>query len=199
MFLVVGLGNPGEEYRDTRHNIGFMAADQFRRTRGMGRTRRRYLGRWCEHSVRGQATGLLFPHTYMNQSGGAVAAAAAGKHIPPARIIVIHDDMDFPFGVVRAKQGGGAGGHKGLVSIIDRLGTDGFNRVRIGIGRPEDPEMDPSDWVLGPLDVLAEQLRRVLARAADCVETIIAEGIETAMGRCNRREPEMGGDGPSLP
>jgi PTH1 family peptidyl-tRNA hydrolase len=190
LFLIVGLGNPGDEYRETRHNIGFMVADHFRHTRDMGRTKRRYQGRWCEDSVRGCPTALLLPQTFMNCSGDAVADAASSKHIPPQRIIVVHDDMDFPFGTVRVKQGGGTGGHNGLKSIVSRLGTDQFNRVRVGIGRPEDPSEDQKDWVLSPLEAGAEELRDLLDRSADCVETIIVMGIETAMNRCNRREAD---------
>ena len=191
MFLIVGLGNPGDEYRDSRHNAGFMAAARFTDAHGLGRLRSRYGGRWCEGSVRGREVAILLPQTFMNNSGEAVAKAASRKHIDPDEIIVVHDDMDFPFGTVRLRQAGGAGGHRGLESVIAALGTDDFNRVRIGIGRPEDPEVDPRDWVLEPFDVSAGALEPVLECASDGIEAIVASGIEAAMNRFNRRDESV--------
>lgn len=190
MHLIVGLGNPGSEYEGTRHNAGFMAADRFRVTRELGRTRRRYQGRWCEGRVCGRDVALLMPHTYMNNSGEAVRAAAVRKHISPEEIIVIHDDMDFPFGTVRVRAGGGTGGHKGLESIAALLGTTGFARVRIGIGRPENPFIAARDWVLSDMGVSGDELAAVLDTAADCVEAIIIDGMEAAMTRFNRRNDD---------
>ncbi len=190
MFLIVGLGNPGSEYEGTRHNAGFMVARHFLRTRELGRTRRRYHGRWSEGTVRRRAVAVLLPLTYMNLSGQAVATAASRKHIPPEKMIVIHDDMDFPFGTVRARSGGGLGGHKGLESIAAALASTDFNRVRVGIGRPEDPSADPKDWVLSRLDVSEAELMPVLDTACDCAEAIVTEGIEAAMNRFNQREQE---------
>ena len=189
-FLVAGLGNPGPEYEGTRHNTGFMAATRLMRRHEMGRTRNRYGGRWCEGTVTGVNLAVILPMTYMNRSGEAVASAARHKHIDPVNITVIHDDMDFPFGSVRVKQGGGAGGHNGLASIVAELGTDAFNRVRIGIGRPDDPAEDARDWVLSPLGESDEKLMPVLDTAVDCIETIITEGIEAAMNRFNRRDQD---------
>lgn len=191
MHLVVGLGNPGEEYRYTRHNAGFLAAARFMESHGMGRARARYGGRWCEGTVRGLPVAVLFPRTFMNRSGEAVAQAAVRKHIGPEKIIVVHDDLDFPPGVVRAREGDGSGGHKGLESVISSLGTGSFRRVRIGIGRPEDPGEDPAAWVLKPFDISPEELSPILARAAGCIEAIITGGIEAAMNRFNRRPEEQ--------
>ena len=190
MFLIVGLGNPGSEYRGTRHNAGFMAAERFIARHDLGRTRRRYQGRWCEGRAAGHPVAVLMPQTFMNNSGASVREASERKHISFEDIIVIHDDMDFPFGTVRARSGGGSGGHKGLESIAARLGSGDFNRVRIGIGRPENPEVEASDWVLSPLEVADDHLTRVLDTAADCVETFIRDGIEAAMNRFNRKEAE---------
>ena len=187
-FMIAGLGNPGEEYRMSRHNAGFMTAERLVREHGLGRPRRRYEGRYVEGKIAGRHTAVMMPQTYMNSSGDAVALAARRKHIPPDRIIVVHDDMDFPFGVVRAKHGGGHGGHNGLKSIVKELGSDAFSRVRIGIGRPEDPEEDPREWVLTPFDEPEDQVSAVIGTALACAEAIIAEGIEAAMGRFNRRE-----------
>lgn len=188
--MVVGLGNPGDEYRSTRHNAGFMVAERLIKAHGLKRPRRRYEGRWVEGEVAGRDIALLMPQTYMNSSGDAVTLAAKRKHIPTDQIVVIHDDVDFPFGVVRAKQGGGHGGHNGLKSIVKRLGSDGFSRVRVGIGRPEDTDTETRDWVLTPFEESEEELGAALDRAVECVEMIISEGIEAAMGECNRRDGE---------
>ncbi|MHB1326421.1 MAG: aminoacyl-tRNA hydrolase [Thermoleophilia bacterium] len=182
------MGNPGDEYAQSRHNAGFMVAERLIRADRLGRPRRRYEGRWVEGEIDGRRAAVLMPQTYMNNSGDAVSLAAKRKHIPTEHIVVIHDDMDFPFGVVRAKQGGGHGGHNGLKSIAARLGSDGFSRVRVGIGRPDEFAADGRDWVLSPFDVTREELDATLDRAVVCVETIIAEGIEAAMGRFNQRD-----------
>lgn len=188
--LLVGLGNPGEEYAKTRHNAGFLAAALIMRRHDLGRGWQRYGGRWCEGRIRGNAVAVFMPQSFMNRSGDAVAAAAGKKHVSPERIIVIHDDLDFPFGVVRCRQGGGSGGHNGLASIISRLGTDGFIRVRVGIDRPDDPGVKTSDWVLSGFDQPAEALAAVIETAADCAETIVTRGVEAAMARFNRREAD---------
>lgn len=190
MFLVVGLGNPGEEYRETRHNAGFMAAERFISRHGLPRPRRRYQGRWCEGSVAGRPVAVLMPQTFMNDSGASVREASSRKHIPIEDIIVIHDDLDFPFGTVRVRAGGGSGGHKGLESITAMLGDGDFNRVRIGIGRPEDLDVDASEWVLSTLEEPAKRLDAVLDTSVDCVDSIMRDGIEAAMNRFNRRERE---------
>ena len=196
MSMLVGLGNPGEEYAGTRHNAGFMTAGLFLRRHDLGRGRQRYGGRWCEGRFKGNPVAVLMPQTFMNRSGDAVAEAAGKKHVPPEKIIVIHDDLDFPVGVVRCRHGGGGGGHNGLASIIDRLGTDRFIRVRVGIGRPEDPGVDTSDWVLSAFDQPDEALSGVIEVAADCAETIVTRAIEAAMARCNRPEADGWSPGP---
>lgn len=188
MIMVAGLGNPGEEYARTRHNAGFMVAGQFIRRQGLPRPRHRYAGRWVEGEALGHTVAVLMPQTFMNLSGDSIAEAAGKKHVSPQNIIVVHDDLDFPFGAVRCRQGGGTGGHNGLESIVARLGSRDFNRVRVGIGRPDDRAVNPRDWVLGPFDQSEEELSRVIGVAVDCVETIIAYGIEEAMRRFNRRE-----------
>lgn len=186
--MVVGLGNPGDEYRATRHNAGFMVAERLIRKHGLKRPRRRYEGRWVEGEIAGRTVAVLMPQTYMNSSGDAVSLAAKRKHIPTDRIVVVHDEVDFPFGVVRAKQGGGHGGHNGLKSIVSRLGSDGFSRVRIGIGRPAEQEAETREWVLTPFTEPEAELDAVLDQAVVCVEAIISVGIEAAMGRFNRRD-----------
>lgn len=190
MFLVVGLGNPGEEYRDTRHNAGFMVAERFISRHGLPRPRGRYQGRWCEGSFAGRPVAVLMPQTFMNNSGASVREAAMRKHISLEDIIVIHDDLDFPFGVVRVRAGGGSGGHKGLESIAAALGTTDFNRVRVGIGRPDEIDADASEWVLSDLEAPEADLEAVLDLAGDCVDTFIRFGIERAMNRFNRKDEE---------
>jgi PTH1 family peptidyl-tRNA hydrolase len=188
MHLVVGLGNPGSEYRNTRHNAGFMVAERLRVSWGLGRARNRYQGRWCEGRVEGRDVALLTPATFMNASGESVKAAAQHKHIPATEIIVIHDDMDFPFGTVRVRSGGGAGGHNGLRSIVSLMGTEDFIRVRVGIGRPDNPFIDSRDWVLSDFDQPAGALLPVIDRAAECVRAVVVDGLDAAMNRFNRRD-----------
>jgi PTH1 family peptidyl-tRNA hydrolase len=188
-FLVAGLGNPGEEYANTRHNVGFMAVNRFIAAHQLSKQRRRYGGRWREGDIDGLGVATLMPQTYMNRSGEAVQLAASRKHIQPENIIIIHDDMDFPFGTIRVRQGGGSGGHNGLDSVTRKLGTSDYIRVRIGIGRPGDEEIDVRDWVLSAfVDDEEEQLLEVIDSAAECIQVIIKEGIEAAMNRFNRRD-----------
>ncbi len=165
-----------------------MVAERLVRAFGMSRPRRRYEGRWVEGEIAGHPAAVLMPQTYMNNSGDAVSLAARRKNFPTGRIIVIHDDMDFPFGVVRVKNGGGHGGHNGLKSIVARLGDDRFIRVRVGVGRPHEFDAGSRDWVLSDFDVPGDELEAVLDRAAICVETIITAGIEAAMTVFNQRE-----------
>jgi PTH1 family peptidyl-tRNA hydrolase len=188
MILVVGLGNPGDEYADTRHNVGFMAVKRFIVSRELGKQRRRYGGRWREGDINGLTVATLLPQTFMNRSGEAVQQAASRKHIPSENIIIVHDDMDFPLGTIRTRTGGGSGGHRGLDSITRKLGTAEYSRVRIGIGRPDDPETDARDWVLTPFEQEQRQVQAVIDTAVDCIDTIIVEGIEAAMNRFNRRD-----------
>lgn len=188
LWLVAGLGNPGPEYAGNRHNAGFRVVSLFRSRHGLERPRRRYDGRWTEGDALGRRVGVLLPQTFMNLSGRSVREAARKKHIPPDRLIVVHDELDFPFGVIRCRLGGGAGGHNGVASIISALATQDFHRVRVGIGRPDDPGVDPREWVLTDFQEGEEELGRVFEAAADCVDTILSEGIDAAMQQFNRRD-----------
>lgn len=136
MFLIVGLGNPGIEYAETRHNVGFMTADALAGAYGFGPFRQKFDGLVAEGRIGGEKIYLLKPQTYMNLSGNSVVKAAHFYKILPQNIIVIHDDMDLPVGKIKAKLGGGAGGHNGLKSI-DAAVTPGYNRIRIGVGHPQ--------------------------------------------------------------
>lgn len=136
MFLIVGLGNPGAEYDKTRHNVGFMAADEIHRCFNFGPFKAKFDGLIAEGMINGEKGYLLKPRTYMNLSGNAVIKAANFYKILPQDVVVIHDDMDLPVGKLKAKLGGGAGGHNGLKSI-DAAITPNYNRIRIGVGHPD--------------------------------------------------------------
>ncbi|TCJ20283.1 aminoacyl-tRNA hydrolase [Rubrobacter taiwanensis] len=173
--VVVGLGNPGPRYAGTRHNAGFLVADELAGRHG-GRWKRVKQAEAASVMIEGRPAELLKPRTYMNESGRALGGYRADE------LIVVHDDLDLDAGVVRVKVGGGAGGHNGLRSIIARLGRD-FVRVRIGVGRPP-AGVDPRDYVLSKMD---PALREAIPRAADAVEAVILEGPEAAMNRFNVR------------
>jgi PTH1 family peptidyl-tRNA hydrolase len=171
----VGLGNPGRSYERTRHNAGFLVADELARRHG-GSWRKRKQTEAAPVSLGPKEVTLLKPTTFMNNSGSALAG------YDPEDLIVIHDDLDLPPGDVRVKVGGGAGGHNGLRSVIGRLGSD-FVRVRVGIGRPP-VGMSTTDYVLSRMDA---QVRDAVPLAADAVEAVVEEGPEAAMNRFNVR------------
>ncbi len=185
--VVVGLGNPGRKYERTRHNAGFLAVDELARRFGIDISQEK------SHSLIGRGrieTGqivLAKPQTYMNESGRAVAAVMEDAYVSSRDIIVIHDELDLPIGSVRIKIGGGHGGHNGLRSIIEFIGTSDFIRVRIGIGRPA-PGMDAADYVLSSL--LQDEKRaaaEAASRAADAVLAIASQGVTKAMNLFNQR------------
>lgn len=151
-WLIVGLGNPGRKYERTRHNIGEMAAQKLIADYDLGKPRARYGGAFADGRLGagGPRVAVLIPETYMNESGRAVGPARGELRVEPDHIVVIHDEIDFAFGRIESKLGGGHGGHNGLRSIKDGLGTAEFRRVRVGVGRPDstDPEI-VSAWVLG--------------------------------------------------
>lgn len=171
----MGLGNPGRSYERTRHNAGFLVADELARRHG-GDWRKRKRAEVARITLGPDTITLLKPQTFVNNSGTALAGYRAGD------LIVVHDDLDLPPGTVRVKVGGGAGGHNGLRSIIQRLGN-GFVRVRIGIGRPPDG-MTVTDYVLGRMD---STVRDAVPLAADAVEFVVENGAEAAMNRFNVR------------
>ena len=180
--LVAALGNPGSRYRATRHNLGFMVADELARRHGAPPPRDKHGGALQELRLPdGETLAVLRPLEFMNVSGGPVAKAARAYGLGVEAVVVVHDDLESPFGRARAKQGGGLAGHNGLRSIAERLGTRDFPRVRLGIGRPG--RGDPrgiADWVLAPFE-LDEDPDPMIAAGADCVELIAREGIEAAL------------------
>jgi peptidyl-tRNA hydrolase, PTH1 family len=186
--LVVGLGNPGEQYADNRHNLGFMVADELARRGRAGAPRAKFGAEIAEATISGNRILLCKPQEYMNVSGQAVARVAGFWKVPVSDTIVVHDELDLPYERMKLGAGGGPGGHNGLKSIISALGDPGFARVRIGIGRPA-PGRDPADWVLSDFSrAEAAVLPELIVRAADAVEAIIKDGLTTAMNRFNGKQ-----------
>jgi peptidyl-tRNA hydrolase, PTH1 family len=172
-WLVVGLGNPGRQYERTRHNIGFQVADELARRWDMPRPRERFRGRLSEGRTGpgGPRVALLWPQTYMNDAGRSVGPARGSYKLPLERVLVIHDEIDVPFGEVRTRVGGGLAGHNGLKSLKAQLGDADFARVRVGVGRPDstDPEI-VSNWVLGRFAEPDADVRALVEQAADATE-----------------------------
>lgn len=188
MKLIVGLGNPGREYEMTRHNLGFMLIDRLLTRAGGRRFRSESSAKMAEVALAGQRVLLAKPQTYMNLSGDAVRPLldryGEGE---PANLLVASDDVALPFGMIRVRARGSAGGQKGLKSIIERLGTQEFARVRLGV-KPDHPLDDLSRFVLSPIrNRDREQLEETLERAVDAVTVILSEGVERAMARFNER------------
>jgi peptidyl-tRNA hydrolase, PTH1 family len=182
--LVVGLGNPGREYAKTRHNVGWMAVDELAR-RHNGSWKAKFNGRIAEVRIDGHRVALLKPETYMNESGRSVGAAARFYKLEPDAILVVHDEGDFDLGRLQARKGGGLAGHNGLRSIAQHLKTQDFLRLRIGVGRPERGDPRPlADYVLSDFDAHQDP-DAIVARAADAVETLDAEGLERAQAKFN--------------
>jgi PTH1 family peptidyl-tRNA hydrolase len=182
--LVAGLGNPGREYERTRHNVGWMVADELARRHG-GSWRGKFSGRIAEVRLDGARVALLKPETYMNESGRAVAPALRFYKLDPGALLVVHDEGDFDLGRLQARAGGGLAGHNGLRSVARHLGTPEFLRLRVGVGRPNrgDPR-SLSDFVLSDFEP-DDDPGAVVARAADAVETVVREGLEVAQQRFN--------------
>jgi len=185
--LIVGLGNPGETYRDTRHNIGFMVLDEVaRRLQASYQPEKR----WAAHVARAGSTWLQKPQTYMNESGRAVAGLARYQKIEPASTLVVYDDVDLSLGSLRFRLAGSAAGHNGIKSLIASLGTDAFPRLKVGIGsssgRPEGSRM--VGHVLGRFsEAERAELNHVISRAADAILHSLQNGITAAMNLFNRK------------
>jgi PTH1 family peptidyl-tRNA hydrolase len=183
--LVVGLGNPGPKYRYTRHNVGFMVIHRWARALGVRLLSLRFEGKSGGARFQDRELLLLCPQTFMNLSGTCVKACTESLGVRTENILVVHDDLDLPLGRVKAAKKGGAGGHKGIQSLIDHLGTREFSRVRIGIGRPRLKERVP-DFVLSPFyreDRAA--VEAMLQTGVRACELFVSEGIETAMNEMN--------------
>lgn len=194
MHLVVGLGNPGKKYERNRHNVGFMVVERLARAHGLPDLKEKFSGVWTkgELAIGGarHPVAVLEPLTYMNLSGDSVQPAAAFLKVAPANVVVVHDELDLPWKDVRLKVGGGHAGHNGLRSIIQRLGTPEFTRVRVGIGRPPPGfKGDVADFVLQDFDAMERaELPDVVDRAAAAVEKVVASGIAAAMNAVNTKK-----------
>ncbi len=177
MFLIVGLGNPGIEYAGTRHNVGFAAADAVAEKYGFGVFRNKFDGLIAEGKIGHEKVYLLKPQTYMNLSGNSVVKAASFYKILPEHIVVIHDDMDLPVGGLKAKLGGGAGGHNGLKSV-DAAISSGYNRIRIGVGHPEGRGAEVVNHVLGGFSkVDRERVDSVIELVVETLPILLEEGV----------------------
>ncbi len=182
--LIAGLGNPGARYARSRHNIGFMIADRFAKEHEVRSLRRRFNAEVAEGEVAGKRVMVIKPQTFMNSSGDAVAKVAKFYKIAPQDLLVIYDDLDLPLGKLRLRPRGSAGGHHGMESIIARIGTTDFPRLRVGIGRPN-PDAD-IDHVLGEFD--QEEFRvmkETLERGVQAIDVWLASGITRAMNEFN--------------
>ncbi len=182
--LVAGLGNPGREYAQTRHNVGWMVVDELAR-RHDGSFRAKFSGRLAELRLGELRLALLEPETYMNESGRSIGAAARFFKAPAESLLVVHDDVDLEEGRLQTRLGGGLAGHNGLRSIAQALGTQDFLRLRIGVGRPGrgDPR-SVADYVLSPFAPETD-VGALVSRAADAAETLAQEGLEAAQARFN--------------
>ena len=185
-WLLVCLGNPGDKYENTRHNVGFMVADEMAERQSKPIQRLKFKALTNVLDISGDRVLVMKPITYMNLSGEAVRQAADFYKIPPERVLVVSDDTALPVGRLRIRVKGSAGGHNGLKNIIQHLGTDQFPRLRVGVGEKPHPDYDMADWVLGKFT--GEDKKKIDAsvkRAADAVACILSEGIDRGMGKFN--------------
>jgi peptidyl-tRNA hydrolase, PTH1 family len=188
-WLIAGLGNPGPEHAGNRHNAGFMVADLLSERMGERLRRHRSRAAVAVGRLAGTAVTLCKPQSYMNLSGGPVAALASFYKIPPDRLIVIHDDLDIPFGAIRLKLGGGDNGHNGLRSVTAALRTRDYFRVRAGIGRPRG-RADAADFVLSDFSAAErKQLPELIGGCADAVELLLSRGLAAAQNEFHASAP----------
>ena len=185
-WIVAFLGNPGLKYNGTRHNAGFMAADAMEKKLGVSINKMRFKALTQTADIGGKKVLLMKPQTFMNLSGDAIVQAANFYKVSPERVIVVSDETALPIGRLRIRRGGSAGGHNGLKSVIARLGTDQFPRIRLGVGDKPHPDYDMADWVLSAFKGQdAADMELVAKKAADAVECYITEGADRAMNKFN--------------
>lgn len=185
-WLLVCLGNPGDKYENTRHNVGFMVANEVAERQKKPIQRLKFKALTNILTISGEKVLVMKPITYMNLSGEAVRQAVDFYKVPPDHVLVVSDDTALPVGRLRIRVKGSAGGHNGLKNIIQHLGTDQFPRLRVGVGEKPHPDYDMADWVLGKF--VGEDKKSIDAavkRAADAIECILAEGIDRGMGKFN--------------
>ena len=185
-WLVAGLGNPGEKYARTRHNMGFLTMDLLAEEKKIKIDRIKFKAVTAQAELGGARCLLMKPQTFMNLSGEAIGEAARFYKIPADHVLVISDDVSLPAGKLRIRAGGSAGGHNGLKNIIQHLGTDQFPRIRVGVGQKPHPDYDLADWVLGKfVGEDKKTMDTAIKRAADAVECLLADGPDAAMNRFN--------------
>ena len=189
MYLIAGLGNPGLKYRNTRHNVGFKVVDLWAKSLGVRLDRRRFQGRFTRTKFRNVDVILLRPMTYMNRSGNSIRACIDFFNLQPENVLLIHDDVDLPTGRVKVVRGGGAGGHRGVLSAIQHLGTREFPRIKIGVGRPRQEGESVEDYVLKSFyrdeKGVVEEVIQVATQAC---ELIVCRGVDAAMNHINSRD-----------
>jgi len=186
-WVVAGLGNPGEQYRRARHNLGFMVADRLAARAGLELNRRKFNGLYAEIRLEGTAAIVVKPQTFYNRSGECVAALLGYFKVPAEHLIVVHDEMDLPMGQIRIKRGGSDAGNRGVRSVAESLDDPDFIRVRVGVGHPEGMG-DSINYLLRPLNAAEmSEFEAVFDRAADAVVATIRDGLERAMNLHNRR------------
>ena len=184
--MLVCLGNPGDQYENTRHNVGFMVADQLGERYRLPIQKLKFKALTNVFTISGEKVLVMKPVTYMNLSGEAVRQAADFYKVPPDHVLVVLDDTALAVGKLRVRRGGSAGGHNGLKSIIQHLGTDQFPRLRVGVGEKPHPDYDLADWVLGRFTGEDKKaIDAAVKRAADGVECILKDGLEQGMNRFN--------------
>lgn len=189
-FIIAGLGNPGREYENTRHNAGFMAVDRLAEKHGAKINRIKFKGSVGDCQIEGHRVLLLKPGTFMNLSGQAVQEAAAYHKIPLDRVLVLMDDVSLPVGALRIRKKGSAGGHNGLKNIIYLTGRDDFPRVKIGVGEKPHPDYDLADWVLGKFSPEDAKTLLALLRDIPAICELFVQGkLDQAMSRYNRSGP----------
>ncbi len=185
MHVVVGLGNPGKRYEGTRHNIGAEVVEFMARHHSIPLKEKKFKAHFGRGQIATEPAMLVCPQTFMNLSGDSVGPLVGFYKLNSGSVVVIHDDLDLPLGVVRVKSGGGHGGHNGLRDLAKKLGNADFQRVRVGIGRPEGP-MTTSDWVLSRWGSSQQELlQRIRERAAEVVQAVIEQGVAEAMNQFN--------------
>ena len=185
-WLVVGLGNIGDQYEGTRHNVGFQVVDELAERAGVPVQKLKYRALTNTAQVGGEKVLLMKPVTFMNLSGEAVRPAADFYKISPDHVLVLSDDVALPVGKLRVRRGGSAGGHNGLKDLIRHLGTDQFPRIKIGVGEKPHPDYDMADWVLGKFQGEDKKIiDQAVKRAADAVELLLSQGVDKAMSRYN--------------
>ena len=184
-WLLVCLGNPGKEYANTRHNIGFLAADALEKRTGVKFNKLKYRALTGEVTLGGQRVLVVKPQTYMNLSGEAVKLAGGFYKIPPERILVLYDDVSLPLGKLRIRASGSAGGHNGIKNIIAHLGTDAFPRIKVGVGAPQ-REDGLVDWVIGSFTASERKVvDEAINKALDAAACVIEHGVSEAQNRFN--------------